>query len=141
MSLGDIVTRDVVTVQIDDTILDAARTLREEGVGSAVVVTADGEPCGVVTDRDLVVYGQNYAERLERTAVNEVMSSDLVSVPLDTDLLDLTARMREECVRRVPVVENGDLVGIVTLDDVIVRLARELGNLADVIEEESRRHA
>ncbi|MEF8851272.1 MAG: CBS domain-containing protein [Haloarculaceae archaeon] len=144
MELADLVQEDVVTVSLEDSILDVAEVFRTEGVGSAVVVNPDGEPFGIVTDRDLAVYGQNFADSLERTPVNEILSMSMFSVEPDVSVPELTARMREESVRRVPVVDDGDLVGIVTLDDIVVGLADELDSqplrdLAAVIEAESPR--
>jgi predicted transcriptional regulator len=142
MEITDIIQEDVVTVYFDDTILDVAEVLRNERVGSAVVLDAHDKILGIVTDRDLVVYGQNFVDALEHTTVNEILSTDVFSVTADVSVEELTARMREAGVRRVPVVENGDLRGIVTLDDLIVLLAGELDSqpledLAAVIESES----
>lgn len=142
MSVSDILSEDVVTVYLEDNLLEVADVLREEKVGSAVVVDADGGVVGMVTDRDLVVFGRNFADDLERTTVNEILSMNVVSVAPDTTVAALTETMREERVRRVPVVEDGELRGIVTLDDVVVHLAEtldspELRNLAGVIAGES----
>lgn len=142
MDISDLIRRDVVTVYLDDSVLDVAAVLREEGVGSAVVLDAHDEVLGIVTDRDLVVYGQEFVDSLEQTAVNQVLSMTVFSVGPDVDLRELTERMREEGVRRVPVVADGDLLGIVTLDDIVVHLADqldspELENLAAIIEGES----
>jgi CBS domain-containing protein len=142
MTIREIARTDVVTVYLDDSLLDVADVLRKEGVGSAVVLDAHDEPLGIVTDRDLVVYGQRFVDSLGQTAVNEVLSMTAVSIEPDADLEELTARMREAGVRRVPVIEDGDLLGIVTLDDVVVHLADdldspELSDLAAVIEGES----
>jgi CBS domain-containing protein len=144
MDITNLVREDVVTVYLDDSLLDVAEVLRRERVGSAVVLDAHGEPLGMVTDRDFVVYGQEFVESLDGTSVNEILSLGVVSVPPDATVTELTERMREESVRRVPVVEDGELLGIVTLDDVVVHLAeeldsRELRNLAAVIEAESPR--
>jgi CBS domain-containing protein len=137
MDLEAVMTTDVVTVELDDTILDVAAIFRERDVGSAVVTNADGEIAGIVTDRDLVVFGQEFVDTLERTVVNQVLSPVVFTVAPETDTLELTERMREAGVRRVPVVEDGELRGIVTLDDLVVQLSRELSNLAAVIETES----
>lgn len=142
MTISDIVREDVVTVYFDDSLLDVAEVMREKRVGSAVVLDADGETMGMVTDRDLVVYGQRFAEALEETMVNEILSMSVVSVTTDVDVAELSETMREEGVRRVPVVEDDELRGIVTLDDLVVHLAGELDspeleNLAAVIEHES----
>jgi CBS domain-containing protein len=137
MDLEAVMTTDVVTVELDDTILDVAAIFRERDVGSAVVTNADGEIAGIVTDRDLVVFGQEFVDTLERTVVNQVLSPVVFTVAPETDTLELTERMREAGVRRVPVVDDGELRGIVTLDDLVVQLSRELSNLAAVIETES----
>jgi predicted transcriptional regulator len=142
MDISDLIREDVVTVYLDDSILDVAEVLRTERVGSAVVLDSRDEPLGIVTDRDLVVYGQNFVESLAETAINEILSMSVLSVGPDVTVRELTTRMREEGVRRVPVVENGEIRGIVTLDDVLVHLAGqldspELEDLAAVIESES----
>jgi CBS domain-containing protein len=142
VNVSDILSEDVVTVYLEDDLLEVADVLRDEKVGSAVVLGADGGVVGIVTDRDLVVFGRHFADELERTTVNEILSMNVVSVAPDTGIQELTKRMREERVRRAPVVADGELRGIVTLDDVVVHLAGELespelGNLAAVIESES----
>ncbi|MEF8814318.1 MAG: CBS domain-containing protein [Halovenus sp.] len=142
MSISEIIQEDVVTVDIDDTLLDVADVLHREQVGSAVVLNTKGEIAGVITDRDLVVYGHRYADSLEQTIINEILSMPVVSVTPGVSIEALTETMREERIRRVPVVDDGDLRGIVTLDDVVVYLAGELDNqplrnLAAVIESES----
>lgn len=142
MEITDIIQEDVVTVYLDDTIRDVAEVLRKERVGSTVVLDAHDEILGVVTDRDLVVYGQNFIDSLEHTTVNEILSKNVFSIAPDVSVEELTTQMREEGVRRVPVVKDDELYGIVTLDDIIVLLAEELDsqslqNLAAVIESES----
>jgi CBS domain-containing protein len=136
MGLESMMTRDVVTVDLDDTVLDVAAVFRERDVGSAVVLNADGEVSGIVTDRDLVVFGQEFVETLEGTLVNQILSPVVFTVSPDTDTHDLARMMRDEGVRRVPVVEDGDLRGIVTLDDLVVQLAEDLDNLATLIKAE-----
>jgi CBS domain-containing protein len=137
MGLESVMTTDVVTVDLDDTVLDVAAVFRERDVGSAVVLNADGEVAGIVTDRDLVVFGQEFVETLERTVVNQILSPVVFTASPDTDTHELARMMREEGVRRVPVVEDGDLRGIVTLDDLVVQLADDLANLATLIRDES----
>lgn len=142
MGISELVTEDVVTVYVEDSLLDAADVFREEQVGSAVVLDANDDPLGIITDRDLVVYGRSFTDALEQTLVNDILSLGAVSVTPDVSIEALTETMREEGVRRVPVIEDGDICGIVTLDDVVVHLAessedRALQNIAAVIESES----
>jgi len=142
MTVADICSETVVTCYLDDPLLEVADILQREHVGSVVVLNADDEPSGIVTDRDLVVYGRSFADDLEGTTVNEVVSAAVVTVAPETSIPRLTALMRERGVRRVPVLDDGTLVGIVTLDDVLVYLAErldsaELRDLAAVVEAES----
>lgn len=142
MEITDLIQEDIVTVNLDDNLIDVAEVFLEEQVGSAVVVDASDEVIGIVTDRDLVIYGQNFIDELDRTAVNEVLAMSVFSVEPTVSVLELTERMREAGVRRVPVMEDGELRGIVTLDDIIVHLSEELEspeleNLAAVIKSES----
>ncbi len=129
-------TTDVVTVDLDDTVLEVAAVFRERDVGSAVVLNAADEVCGIVTDRDLVVFGQEFVETLERTVVNQILSPVVFTATPDTDTHELARMMRDEGVRRVPVLEEGELRGIVTLDDLVVQLAEDLDNLAALIRAE-----
>jgi CBS domain-containing protein len=113
-----------VTVAIDATIHQAAVEMDRHSVG-AVVVVDGGCPVGVVTDRDLVV--RAIARRTPSEArVDSVMSTDVVCVGADDELHVVAAILSTHPFRRVPVVEDRRLVGMITLDDLIVRLAGDL---------------
>jgi CBS domain-containing protein len=113
-----------VTVAIDATIHQAAVVMDRNSVG-AVVVVEDGRPVGVVTDRDLVV--RALARRMPLEArVDSVMSANVVCVGADDELHVVAAILGTHPFRRVPVVEDHRLVGMITLDDLIVRLAGDL---------------
>lgn len=135
MTLERLARTDVVTVNVDDTIDDIVETMRTRNVGSVVVVDG-GNPRGIVTDRDLVLYAMDGEDAL--TARN-VMAEDLFTVDIDSDVFTVINEMYERKVRRVPVLENGELAGIVTLDDFVGLLAAELEKLAAIIEAESPR--
>jgi CBS domain-containing protein len=135
MTLERLARTEVITVSVDDVIGDVVETMRTHNVGSVVVVDG-GKPRGIVTDRDLVLYAMDGEAAL--TARN-VMSEDLFTVDIDSDVFTVINEMHDRTVRRVPVLENGDLVGIVTLDDFVGLLAAELEKLAAIIEAESPR--
>jgi CBS domain-containing protein len=107
--------------------------MRNEGVGSVVVVD-DGTPVGIVTDRDVALRA---ASSPEGRVASQVMTPDPVVVDAGAGVFELTELMEDAGVRRVPVTEDGDLVGILTLDDLVWLLVDELDNLTDVIEAES----
>ncbi|MFB6092030.1 MAG: CBS domain-containing protein [Haloquadratum sp.] len=137
MTVADVMRHDVVTVSPETPVNEVATTMRDEDVGSVVVVE-DDEPVGLVTDRDVAVrIAADGLDAAEMTA-ERMMTEDPVTVEADTGLFELSTRLCDEAVRRMPVVDaDGDLAGIVTLDDLAVLLVGELGNLAGVIDAES----
>ena len=136
MTIGEIARTDVVTVPLDASLDEVGRTMREEQVGS-VVVLDDGMPRGIVTDRDVAVYGVTGDRPVSELTARNVMDEDLLHVDPEDGVRSVVRRMRDREVRRVPVTQDGQLVGIVTLDDVVVLLSNELDDLAAVIEAES----
>jgi CBS domain-containing protein len=143
LTTGEICTRSV-TIAFKQTPLNgAARLMRENHVGCLVVVDEVGGKrivVGVLTDRDIVT--AVVASDLDPSTlqVEDVMSTDLVTAREDDSLIDLMHSMRRKGVRRVPVVgEQDELMGVVTLDDVLDILAQELGLLVAAIDSEGQR--
>jgi signal-transduction protein with cAMP-binding, CBS, and nucleotidyltransferase domain len=135
MSISRFAQTDVVSVSPETTAAAVARTMKTESVGSVVVV--DGAvPIGIVTDRDLVVYVLATDADPRETTARDLMAEDLFTVDAGAGVFSVTGRMHDARVRRVPVTRDGELVGIVTLDDLLVVLAHELGDLAAVVEAE-----
>lgn len=118
-TLREIMTTDCVTVTLKDNVYEAAVKMKQEDTGFIPVV--DGKKLiGVLTDRDLVIRG--YAAKKEgSTAIKEVMSDKVYSVSPDTTVDEAAKVMAKEQIRRLPVVENGELVGIVSIGDLAVR--------------------
>ncbi|WP_231184274.1 CBS domain-containing protein [Haladaptatus sp. DYF46] len=151
MGVRDIMRSEIVSVSPDADIEDIGNTMFSRGVGS-VIVAEDGELRGIVTDRDLAV--ELLAENRDRNVfegeiaptdvpARSVMTTDPLTVSPDDELPAVLERMRDAIARRIPVVEDGDVVGIVALDDVIVhiageseRVSAELRSITDVIERE-----
>lgn len=118
-----------VTIAADRTVTEAAELMDRAVVGALVVVGDDDRPVGIVTDRDLVVRGM--ARRVSPDArVDSVMSTDLVTLPADADLRDALGAFESTPVRRLPLVEGGRIVGMVTIDDLVIDLASDLGRLS-----------
>ncbi|UUZ85796.1 CBS domain-containing protein [Paenibacillus sp. P26] len=118
-TLREIMTTDCQTVTLKDNVYEAAVKMKNEDTGFIPVV--DGKKLiGVLTDRDLVIRG--YADKREGSAsIKEVMTDRVVSVPPETTVDEAARLMAKEQIRRLPVVENGDLVGIVSIGDLAVR--------------------
>lgn len=132
MAVIDIARGTVVTVEPEATLSDVVQTMQTKRVGSVIVASAD-EPLGLVTDRDLAfeVLAENGVTR--ETPVAELVSDELLTVPADAGVYDLVDLMSTNGVRRLPVVDDGDLVGIVSLSDVVVLLGMELQHVANTI--------
>ena len=145
MGLAELCNRSVVVTLAKTPVQEAARLMREHHVGSLVVVeeTARGRrPIGIVTDRDVVVEVVAAGVSPATVTVGEIMAPELVSAREADEPWDTIQVMRQRGVRRVPVVgEDGLLVGIVTVDDLLEILAEQLDGLAKVISSELRREA
>ena len=145
MPIGEICNREVVVARRDETVLQAAKLMRQYHVGTVVVVEElDGRrvPLGIATDRDIVV--EIVAPELDAAVitVGDIMAAELASVNADCGVFEAIQYMRGKGVRRLPVVDaNGELVGVVTLDDLLSLLADELGALARLVEREQNNEA
>jgi CBS domain-containing protein len=116
--VSDIMTPAPVGVYYSQTIGETARIMRDTQVG-AVLVVNDGALSGVVTDRDLVIRGLAEGEGPD-SPVGPLCSGDLVGVAADADVAQAEQLMREHAVRRLPVVTDGQVVGIVSMGDLAV---------------------
>ncbi|KGP92037.1 hypothetical protein N780_00095 [Pontibacillus chungwhensis BH030062] len=115
-SVRDIMTTDVACCTSDDTLYEAAVKMKERNVGSIPVCDNQQNLLGMVTDRDLVIRG--YAGKHSgSTAIKKVMSDHMVSVTPETSVTEAGDLMADKQIRRLPIVENGKLVGIVSLGD------------------------
>lgn len=142
MLVGESCNREVVVVAADAAIDEAARLMREYHVGDLVVVDDGGDkrhPVGIVSDRDLVIEVLAEGVALDAVNVGDIMSRELLTVAENEELFDTVRRMREQGVRRVPVVDRDRaLVGILAVDDLIDLMAEQLNNLVALIGNELR---
>ena len=119
--LRDIMTATPLTLPKTASVLDAARAMADAGVGPVLVVDDDQRLCGLVTDRDIVVRAVAPRRRLDATRLEDVCTIEVATLsPSDTGT-DALRVMGEHAVRRVPVVDGGRPVGIVSLADVVLR--------------------
>jgi CBS domain-containing protein len=137
MSLGHICRRDVVTVSPDATVSEVTRIMEDKNLGS-VIVTGGDDRFGIVTDRDIALRVVNRCLDPVRTPIEDVMTQDLVlTLREDMGLFEALEQIRKSAVRRFPVVDvEGRLTGIITLDDIIRLLGKEIAGVASVIENE-----
>jgi len=149
MKASDIMTRSVVSVTPETSIANAARLMVLRHISGLPVIDARGAVVGIVTESDLLRRGETgtaprhprwvelllgpgrLAEEFTRTharKVGEVMTTDVASVSSETDLSDLVQRMNKRRIKRLPVIDNGLLVGIVTRANLMRALVKALIN-------------
>ena len=116
-TIDQVMTRDPKTLGVTATIEEAARLMRDEHIGDLVVTEGDGTTCGVVTDRDLVVRAIAERRKPGNTRLGEICTRDPVVIEASSTIEDAVKLMAERSIRRVPVVNSGKLVGIVSLGD------------------------
>lgn len=145
MTVGEICNREVIVIQRDETILEAAKLMRQFHVGAVIVVDKQNNrqvPVGIVTDRDLVV--EILATELDETVitVGDIMAPEIFSVQENTAIHEAIDFMRRKTIRRLPIVdETGELVGILTLDDALQLLSEQLLDLAKLVRYEQKKEA
>lgn len=122
---------DVVTIAPDRTVLDVVRTLVRHNIGATVVVE-DGRPVGIVSERDILKLTARGPEGLATIQVRALMTREIVTSQPDDDLDHVMNLMTNHRVRHLPILSNGELVGIVSIGDVVNRLRSE--------SEEANRH-
>ena len=121
MKLREIMTNPVIRIRPDEPVAVAARTLTQYNIGILPVCGYDGSLCGLVTDRDIVTRCLAAGRSPASTTVRDVMTARIVSARPDMEAGDAAHLMGREQVRRLPVVENGKLCGMVSLADLANR--------------------
>lgn len=122
--------REVVTIRAEAPIRDAADLMRDKATGSLVVIADGGRAVGMLTDRDLLERVIAEGRDVGVTHVADVMSQPLHNANPTDKLERIVGLMSAKGIRRVPIVQDGELVGIVALDDVLAEAADELHDLA-----------
>ena len=135
MTLGEQFKKAVVAARPHDSIRHAVRLMRDHGVGAVVIMNDKEEPVGIVTDRD-VALGVGTGECDVHTSVCFIMSSDPMTIDENAGIFTATQTMMEHHVRRLVIVdaEYGTAIGMVTFDDLLAIIARELGHLGRAIQ-------
>jgi CBS domain-containing protein len=118
--ISEVMSTNPVSVESTDNLATAAKAMRDNDIGDVMVTKPDGSLCGIVTDRDIVVRG--IAEGLDPTSttLDDVCHHQLVMVGPDDPVAAAVKAMEENAIRRLPVVDNGSLVGMVSIGDLAV---------------------
>lgn len=140
LSVGDVMTRDVVTASPDTTLQDLARLMESRNVGT-VIITSDGQLRGLVTDRQIVTHGLARGMNPDSSRAEEIMTREtpgpggVVTAHPRMDLLEAARLIGQHRIRRLPVVEDGRLVGILSVAD----LADEVKEMVSAMMDELSR--
>jgi CBS domain-containing protein len=135
-SVRDAMTDDPSSIGASASVVEAARLMREQHIGS-LPVTEDERLVGMITDRDITTRVVAESAVPETTSVADVCSGDLISVDPNKDLEEALRLMARHQVRRLPVVENGRLVGMVAQADIALKENERTGELVGAISEPS----
>lgn len=140
MKISDVMTPNPRTVELSDTIQDAAVIMRDEDAG-AVPVVENGRVVGMITDRDIVI--RAIADGDYEASIDDIVTDDVVTASPDMTTAEAADLMSEHQIRRLPIVdEEGNLCGIVSLGDLAVKEGRDarMGETLENISEGVKRH-
>jgi len=127
--------RAVHTLPTGASIAEAVEMLNTRRIGAIVVTTADGKVAGILSERDVVRHlGKDWSS-LSSRPVSEVMTKDVVTMSRRATIAEVMERMTERRIRHLPIVDNGELVGIVSIGDVVKRKIEETEQEANALKE------
>ena len=121
MKVSELMTKNVIGISPEESAEVAARMLTHYNIGALPVCGADGKLCGMVTDRDLVIRCMASGKMPSQTKVRTLMTGKIVSVSPDADAANAAHLMGSRQIRRLPVVENGKVCGMISLGDIARR--------------------
>lgn len=117
MKINNIMTKDIVSLQAEDTVEHAAQLMKEHGVGSLPICN-EGKIVGIITDRDIALRSVAMGESIQNQTVRNIMTSNPITVSTNISATEAAEIMSKKQIRRLPVVENKNLVGMVSLGDI-----------------------
>lgn len=113
----DVMSSRPVTMPPDALLIDAATQMRDQDIGDVLILDEDGRLRGIVTDRDMVIRAIADGQEASITTLAEVCSPDVVTVEADDDIDTAIRLMSDQAIRRIPVIDDGLLVGMISLGD------------------------
>ena len=117
MKISEIMTKDVISLSVDDTVERAAQIMREYNIGSIPVNTQGRGIVGIITDRDIILRCVAEGKDIKMQKIREIMTSNPVVGDENININDATRIMGERQIRRLPITSNNELIGIVSLGD------------------------
>lgn len=124
----------MVTINEDLIIQEAAKVMAEQNMGFLVVIGKNGSslPIGTLTDRDIVVNAIAKGIDIQNTKVSEIIVKNVITANEDQGVYEIIKIMSDNKIRRLPIINNDQVIGIVALDDLLAMLAKEISTLAEI---------
>lgn len=133
MYVENIMVEEVISISVDATIMEAVKLMNNNNIG-CLIVAKRGEALGIITERDILTRVIAKARNVEATRVSDVMSKPLILGESEMFLDDAVKMMFQEGIKKLPLMKNGELVGIVTLSD-IARVTNIRPQITQVVED------
>ena len=134
MTIARICVRDVDHAVAKETACQVAVRMRQRAVGTLVILNADRQPIGIITDRDLMERVVAEARDATNTLVGDIMTRDPMTIAEDDPIQVALPRMRRGGFRRLPVVDReGSLVGLVSMDDILMLVSEEMAQIGQLV--------
>lgn len=141
MSAPEPFSRNIYSIDAGEPLAEAARMMGQRHIGS-LVVTESGKAVGLVTDRDLALHGLLCDEKPEEARVRDCTSRPLITLPVESDMPTMARTLKLNGVRRAVLVdEQGAPVGMLSADDLLAYLGREVAQLATAVQREFQEEA
>ena len=134
MKVRDVMTTDVATATPETTLEDIATMMRDEDTGAIPVLDGD-ELVGIITDRDIVIRCIAEGKDPVETTVEDVLTEGLETIEPDSDVEEAKHLMSRRQVRRLPVVEDGELIGMLSIGDIAVKADTDVGEALENVSE------
>lgn len=131
LNAGDVMRRDVNTVSGDVSVLDASRIMESNGTGF-LIVESEGKPAGIITEWDVLVKVTARQADPSKVPVKEIMTRNFIYVTPNTPTNKLVSVMKENRIRRLPVMDGGRVLGVITSRDIIRIFEDYMDNVAEV---------
>jgi len=127
-----------ICVDREACVIDVADEMDGRSVGSVVVIDSERRPLGILTDRDLALRVIAAGRDPAKTSAGDVMSTDLLTAARQDSAIEVLQKLEARGVRRAPLVEDGHVVGLISLDDLVAELGTQMWNLSEVVRVELR---
>ena len=120
MQVVEVMIKAVKTIRVEDNVRDAAELMKKNNIGSLIVLDGSGSIVGITTERDIIMDVVAEGKDPEKTTMDQIMSKKVITIGAEKSLEEAADLMTENDIRRLPVIYEGKLVGIVSASDLIV---------------------